>query len=191
MYSNLQYVTNNKSCMHMKERIIKIMETENLTPSLFADKLNIGRAVISHILNGRNNPSLDVVVRILDTIDYIDAEWLLSGKGNMRKSDNIQLSEKHVSNVMHQNTPTSLFDLDTDKITSSTSVSNATIEVAPQKETHSQNIARDLSDNKESVDNASSLTTAILATNNKKVSRVIIYFSDNSFQTFSPDSTPL
>jgi transcriptional regulator with XRE-family HTH domain len=61
----------------MRERIRQIMEHENLTPAKFADKLQISRAVISHILNGRNNPSLDVVTKILTQMDYINPEWLL------------------------------------------------------------------------------------------------------------------
>ena len=52
----------------MKDRIKLIMEKENLTPAKFADKLQINRAIISHILNGRNNPSLDVVSKILNEL---------------------------------------------------------------------------------------------------------------------------
>ena len=70
----------------MKERIKKIMESENMTPARFADSLQIGRAVISHILNGRNNPSLDVITRILTQMPDIDSQWLLTGSGNMYKS---------------------------------------------------------------------------------------------------------
>ena len=58
----------------MKDRIRLIMEKENLTPARFADSLDINRAVISHILNGRNNPSLDVVTKILEVMDYINPE---------------------------------------------------------------------------------------------------------------------
>ncbi|NLJ00123.1 MAG: helix-turn-helix transcriptional regulator [Bacteroidales bacterium] len=63
------------------------MDQENLTPARFADKLEINRAIISHILNGRNNPSLDVVTRILNEMSYINAEWLLTGEGNMYKKE--------------------------------------------------------------------------------------------------------
>ena len=69
----------------MKERIKHIMDQASLTPAKFADKLQINRAIISHILNGRNNPSLDVVTRILSEMNYINPEWLLSGEGNMYK----------------------------------------------------------------------------------------------------------
>ncbi len=53
----------------MKDRIKQIIDQEHLSPSSFADKLQLGRAVVSHILNGRNNPSLDVVTRILSKMD--------------------------------------------------------------------------------------------------------------------------
>ena len=70
----------------MKDRIRLIMESEQLTPSAFADKLQLGRAVISHILNGRNNPSLDVVARILSNMNNINPDWLITGNGSMYKT---------------------------------------------------------------------------------------------------------
>ena len=69
----------------MKDRIKEIMDNENLTPAKFADQLQINRAVVSHILNGRNNPSLDVVTKILSEMNYINSDWLLSGTGSMYK----------------------------------------------------------------------------------------------------------
>ena len=63
----------------MKDRIKKIMDNENLTPAKFADKLQINRAVVSHILTGRNNPSLDVVTKILSEMNYLNSDWLLNG----------------------------------------------------------------------------------------------------------------
>ena len=67
----------------MRDRIKTIIEREDLTPTKLAEKLNISRAVISHILNGRNNPSLDVVTSILTEMPYISSDWLLSGEGEM------------------------------------------------------------------------------------------------------------
>ncbi len=73
----------------MKERIKLIMEKANLSPAQFADRLQINRAVVSHILNGRNNPSLDVVTKILDDMDYINPEWLIKGVGGMYKEPDL------------------------------------------------------------------------------------------------------
>jgi transcriptional regulator with XRE-family HTH domain len=75
----------------MKERIEKIIETEQLSASKFADALGVQRSNISHILNGRNKPSLELVNKILDRFPAINADWLLLGKGDMvseKKSGN-------------------------------------------------------------------------------------------------------
>ena len=46
----------------MKERIQQIMQREGLSPSRFAEEIGIQRSAMSHIISGRNNPSLDVVM---------------------------------------------------------------------------------------------------------------------------------
>jgi transcriptional regulator with XRE-family HTH domain len=49
--------------MNMRDRILKIMEREGLTPSKFAESIGIQRSAMSHIISGRNNPSLDVLLK--------------------------------------------------------------------------------------------------------------------------------
>jgi transcriptional regulator with XRE-family HTH domain len=65
----------------MKARILQIMESEGLSPSKFAETIGIQRSAMSHIISGRNNPSLDVLMKILETFPYVDSDWLLFGKG--------------------------------------------------------------------------------------------------------------
>ena len=60
------------------------MKNENLTASEFADRLQINELVISHILNGRNKPSLDVITKTLNEFN-ICANWLFYGEGEMYK----------------------------------------------------------------------------------------------------------
>ncbi len=67
----------------MKDRIAEIMKREHLTPSMFAEKTGIQRAALSHILNERNKPSLDVVMKIHQAYNYVNLEWLLYGTGEM------------------------------------------------------------------------------------------------------------
>ncbi|PLX00278.1 MAG: hypothetical protein C0593_01230 [Marinilabiliales bacterium] len=63
----------------MVNRIKTIMDREGVNASQLAEKLGIQRSTLSHILAGRNNPSLDVVYKILDAFPDISAEWLLKG----------------------------------------------------------------------------------------------------------------
>jgi transcriptional regulator with XRE-family HTH domain len=67
----------------MINRIQLILKTKNISPSQFADQIQVQRSGVSHILSGRNNPSLDFILKILRTYPEIDADWLLFGKGQM------------------------------------------------------------------------------------------------------------
>ena len=62
------------------DRIKRIISDNNLTNSSFADKIGVPRSSISHILSGRNNPSLDLIIKITESFSEISADFLLSGK---------------------------------------------------------------------------------------------------------------
>jgi transcriptional regulator with XRE-family HTH domain len=80
----------------MKDRIEAIMKREHMTPSSFAESIEIQRSTLTHILRGRNNPSLDVVMKIHQRFKYVNLDWLLYGNGNMINqeitSDDLQRS---------------------------------------------------------------------------------------------------
>tara|TARA_B100001029_G_scaffold4573_1_gene3305 strand:+ start:231 stop:620 length:390 start_codon:yes stop_codon:yes gene_type:complete len=61
------------------ERIKRIISDSGLSNSSFADKIGVPRSSISHILSGRNNPSLDLIIKILRNFDDINADFLLKG----------------------------------------------------------------------------------------------------------------
>lgn len=67
----------------MKERISDFLRSENKTSAQFAEEIGVQPSGISHILSGRNKPSLDFVVRMLETYPSLSFEWLLFGKGQM------------------------------------------------------------------------------------------------------------
>jgi len=67
----------------MKERIAQIIKEEQLTAVQFAKETGIQQASLSHILNGRNNPSLEIIKKIHQRFPYINVDWLLYGEGNM------------------------------------------------------------------------------------------------------------
>jgi transcriptional regulator with XRE-family HTH domain len=63
----------------MVERIRQLLQDKQLTPTQFADAIGIARPIISHILSGRNKPSLEVVQRILAAFADLSMPWLLNG----------------------------------------------------------------------------------------------------------------
>ena len=69
----------------MKERINKIIESEGLSKNEFALKLNVQRSNITHILDGRNRPSLDFIEKLIKAFPSISTDWLINGTGRMYK----------------------------------------------------------------------------------------------------------
>jgi len=71
----------------MVQRIKELILNEGLTSGTFADLVGVQRSSISHILNGRNNPSLDFIVKTLQQFPRVNPEWLLLGQGQMYRDD--------------------------------------------------------------------------------------------------------
>ncbi len=68
-------------------RLQKIFSYYNINASSFAEKIDVGKASISHLLSGRNNPSLDFVMRVIKAFPEVDLYWLLNGTGAFPKND--------------------------------------------------------------------------------------------------------
>jgi transcriptional regulator with XRE-family HTH domain len=69
----------------MKERILAFLQNENKSYAQFAEEIGVQPSGISHILSGRNNPSLDFVMKMLQKYHSLSEEWLLFGRGPMCK----------------------------------------------------------------------------------------------------------
>ena len=63
--------------MDLSEKIKQILLQKNITPSIFADEIGIQRSSISHILAGRNKPSLDIVQKIIKRFPDLGLNWIL------------------------------------------------------------------------------------------------------------------
>ncbi len=71
----------------MKDRIAHIIRAKNLTAAEFALRLGIQPSNISHLLSGRNNPSLDFVKKLKETFPEYSLDWIVFGKGPITVSD--------------------------------------------------------------------------------------------------------
>lgn len=63
----------------MLERILEIIKEKGLTPSQFADEIGVQRSGISHLISGRNKPSLEFIMKIKARFPETDLAWLLQG----------------------------------------------------------------------------------------------------------------
>lgn len=96
----------------MKERIKEIMRAAKVTTdSQFAKIIGIKQAALSHILTGKNNPSLDVIMKINQAYPNVNLEWLLYGKGEMGSVESNTASaneETNNSGLLFADLPTNI-----------------------------------------------------------------------------------
>lgn len=69
------------------KRLENILEYYALNASSFADKIGVQRSSMSHLLSGRNKPSLDFVMKIIEVFPEVDIYWLLNGIGSFPKNN--------------------------------------------------------------------------------------------------------
>lgn len=71
------------------KRLKTVMEYYGLTATALADSIVVQRSSISHLLSGRNKPSLDFVLKILQKYPEVELYWLMNGKGSFPKKEEI------------------------------------------------------------------------------------------------------
>lgn len=142
----------------MKERILEFLRAENKSSAQFAEEIGVQPSGISHILSGRNNPSLDFIMKMLDKYRFLSTDWLLFGKGTMYKDSKMQ----------------TLFNEET---------------VEPKidfKQTESKQETRN-----ETVKNIPAAQEYAPVTGKKAITKIVMFFDDNTFQEFSPGNRSL
>ncbi|KAF2080936.1 helix-turn-helix domain-containing protein [Flavobacterium sharifuzzamanii] len=94
------------------KRLESVLEYYGLNASAFADKIGVQRSSMSHLLSGRNKPSLDFVMKILEVFPDVDLYWILTGKGSFPRSNTEEADEtqKYSSPILpNQNMGNDLF----------------------------------------------------------------------------------
>lgn len=153
--------------MNERERLEKIMSEEGMNAKQFAMQVGIQPGTMSNIMNGRNNPSLDVLQRVLNSFRAISADWLVLGSGPMYRQK------------FDSNQPT-LFDV-ADADNAVVDVETASVSV-PQP-TASDNVQLPIKENK-TKNNTKADTISVVRSSSKKVAKVVIFFDDGTYQEF-------
>jgi len=143
----------------MKERLLEFLRKENKTSAQLAEDIGVQASGISHILSGRNNPSLDFVLKMLEKYQFLSTDWLLFGKGTMYKDSKMQ----------------SLFDADTLNSLESDEYRPGIAEI--NQKTGFQEITKSR-DEKNTPENT--------AESGSEVIKIVWFYENNSFEEFLP-----
>lgn len=148
----------------MKNRIASIIDQKGLTPTQFAEMIGIQRSTLSHILNGRNKASTDIVYKIHDKMPDISINWLLFGEDEM------------FIDKPHSFQP-SIFD----EIIMNNPIDNTGNEYRKEIDSKEEEKVEKSTDNKETN------TQKNVEIRYKKITKIMVFYSDNTFDTFSSD----
>ena len=130
----------------MREKLLNLMKSEQLTASKLAELLDIQPSGISHILSGRNKPSFDLVQKILRRFPRVNPDWLLLDKDEMYRTIDIEpkpatsqsISTEELDETMQQSTVSGM----TTPATNSTSASTPAQQIIAAYAPKSGNVKR-------------------------------------------------
>lgn len=87
----------------MVDRLSQIIKSKHLSASQFADDIGVQRSSVSHVLSGRNKPSLDFITKVILRYADINSEWLLTGRGIMTSGEDDESSSFDVTESSRHN----------------------------------------------------------------------------------------
>lgn len=142
--------------MNERNRIEQLIEAENMTAKQFAQEVGIQAGTISNIMSGRNNPSLEVLQRVLNRFRTVSSDWLILGVGSMYRPNGGQSVEQTLFDVKPLDQP---------------ELSNVSMVDRTEQPAVASSIA-----------SAKPATPIQPAAPSKSITRIIIYYSDGTFE---------
>lgn len=156
----------------MKERLVELMRMLNCTPTQFANAIGVQRATIQHIINGRNEPSLKIIMAIHENFPNIDLEWLMYGKGNAF-GDSQHSSDDKQDYPLFQGMESAIFH---PEIQEKTGFSNLKEEKPlPQNRKRSNNKG------------VSTCIDPLQNSTSNRIKEIVVFFEDGTYQKFSTE----
>ena len=77
----------------MLERIKIWMNKINISQTNLAENIGVNKATISHIMSGRNKPSIDFFIKLKEYYTDLDLNWIISGQKTSYSKSSSKLSK--------------------------------------------------------------------------------------------------
>jgi transcriptional regulator with XRE-family HTH domain len=149
----------------MVERILEVLKVKQLSPSQFADEIGVQRSNISHLISGRNKPSLEFIQKIIKRFTDINPEYLLSGQGSIfREGSKTVLEFAGLPTLSPENQQVTPLVIEDEKVETS---KNSRKKVVANTDQH--------------VDKAEK------PVKNDKVEKIVYFFKDKTFKEYFPE----
>lgn len=159
VFKNTPYVTMVNSANFAK-RLEKILDYYGLSATAFSEKIDFNRSTISHLISGRNKPSLEFVMKVVHTFEEVNLYWLLNGKGTFPSTAEIENYDSNLASNFQ------------------TSKTIAAAEKSPQKNSETNFPISGIDKN--------SLSGSVSNSSSSSIDRIVIFYSDGSFKEYLP-----
>lgn len=188
----------------MTDRILSFLKFKNIQSSKFADEIGVQRSSISHLLSGRNKPSLEFIQKILIKYPEVNPNWLLLGQGEMLLTAiPTTLFDQHEFENTQPKNQEKIVDLhdikqvESPTISSSNNLFNQLLntenkDIILNKEFESKNTKIENSLQTENditnvnSQNNSNITEVKNEKDEKKLEKIVFFYSDKTFETYYP-----
>lgn len=147
------------------KRLELLLDYYGLNASAFADKIGVQRSSLSHLLSGRNKPSLDFVLKILEFFPEVDLYWILNGKGSFPKNTNE--NENQISAPKEISNPTPILK------------NQMTGDLFSQLEL---TVEKNVSEESKLIDNP----TMPMASNENEIDKIVLFYKNGTFKSYKP-----
>ncbi|CCH53392.1 transcriptional regulator, XRE family [Fibrisoma limi BUZ 3] len=154
--------------MTINDKIKQILIDKNLSPSYFADEIGVQRSSISHILSGRNRPSFDIIQKIIRRFPELGYEWIMEDDASGAVPTGYN---RPVSRLVEDRQERPVSFRTNGPATIPSVVRSQRSEIAP--------IPTDLPA-------TAPETTTPSISSDKKVERILIFYTDGTFREYSP-----
>ena len=171
--------------MDLNSRVQKIINYSELSSSEFADEIGVQRSNISHVLSGRNKPSLDFLMKIKDRFPEIQWEWLIEGKGTMIFSENEAASTPSSylleESKINDDEPiiTGLFSIPSQEMDENTKQEEVKSEI-------SEPIYNIVENTPEISENKNISETEAPAEKGNNIKKIVFFYENGKFEVFEP-----
>ena len=157
------------------KRLEIILEFYGLSASVFADKMGVQRSGLSHLMSGRNKPSLDFVMKIIENFPDVDFYWLLNGEGTFPKSE---ITTTKISEEKIITSPTLFPPVETSSMNLFSSEANE-----PVKENMKE------TDLFSQADETINKSTIVSQTKNfSPIERIVIFYTNGTFKEYTSEN---
>ena len=147
------------------KRLEIILDYYSLSASGFADKIGVQRSSLSHLLSGRNKPSLDLILKIIQNFPEVDLYWILNGKGSFPKSEN--LKTESVTPILKNNGTENISVQQIDLFSNNVEQKNPVFE--------------------KNIDSFSNTGNIPHQKNDSEIERIVVFYKNGSFKHYNPE----